>query len=49
MLAPADFRVDHCWREVFSLSCPMLRALESPTVAIREWIGIAVYKMRGWA
>jgi hypothetical protein len=28
---------------------PDAQALEESTVAIKEWIGLAVYRLRGWS
>jgi uncharacterized SAM-binding protein YcdF (DUF218 family) len=46
---PADFRAfGYPPRTVFDF-LPDARALEITTTAIKEWLGLAVYRFRGWA
>jgi uncharacterized SAM-binding protein YcdF (DUF218 family) len=46
---PADFRTEHpLVNSVFDF-LPDPGALEMTTTAIKEWLGLAVYRLRGWA
>lgn len=45
---PADFRGRYPPVSVFDF-LPDASALEITTTAIKEWLGLAVYRLRGWA
>ena len=45
---PADFRDRYPPGSVFDF-LPDANALEMTTTAIKEWLGLAVYRLRGWA
>ena len=45
---PADVRGGYPPTSVFDF-LPDANALEMTTAAIKEWLGLAVYRLRGWA
>ena len=46
---PADFRAPSPRVETVFDVLPDAGALETTTIAIKEWLGLAVYRLRGWA
>jgi uncharacterized SAM-binding protein YcdF (DUF218 family) len=47
--AATDFRVRPYLMDGILALLPDARALENSTVAIKEWIGLGVYQLRGWS
>lgn len=47
--AATDFRAQPYWEGGVLALMPDAAALEDSTTAIKEWVGLVVYKMRGWS